>query len=61
MYTQTYGLQTPPFSRALSAADVLLTPSLKELQARLGQVVRERRPSPNSAPSPRIATIYRGR
>lgn len=42
MYTQTYGFLTPPFSRALSAADVLVTPSLKELRARLDLVVRER-------------------
>ena len=42
MFTQLYGLQATPFTRALSTGDILATASVKELQARLALTVRER-------------------
>jgi len=42
MFTQTYGFQANPFSRTLNTLDILVTPDLKELQARLSLAVRER-------------------
>lgn len=42
MFTQIYGFQANPFSRTLNTQDVLLTPGVKELQARLSFTVRER-------------------
>jgi type II secretory pathway predicted ATPase ExeA len=42
MFTQLYGFQASPFSRTLSTDDVLVTPSVKELHARLNLTVRDR-------------------
>jgi len=42
MFTHVYGLQAVPFTRTLNPNDILLTTSVKELQARLALTVRER-------------------
>jgi len=42
MFTHLYGLQTTPFTRTLNTGDILATTSVKELQARLALMVRER-------------------
>ena len=42
MFTTTYGLQAAPFSRTLQTHDVLITPGVKELHARLALTVRDR-------------------
>ena len=42
MFPQLYGFQTTPFARTLNTDDVLVTPSVKEMQARLSLTVRER-------------------
>jgi type II secretory pathway predicted ATPase ExeA len=42
VFTQIYGFQANPFSRTLNTQDVLATPGVKELQARLTLAVRER-------------------
>ena len=42
MFTHFYGLPATPFSRTVNPTDVLATPSVKELQARLTLTVRER-------------------
>ena len=42
MFTHIYGLQAVPFSRTLNTNDILVTTSVKELQARLALTVRER-------------------
>lgn len=42
MFAQLYGFQASPFSRTLPTADVLVTPGVKELQARLSLAVRDR-------------------
>lgn len=42
MFTHFYGLQSVPFSRTVNTTDILATASVKELQARLAQTVRER-------------------
>jgi len=39
MFTQIYGFQSNPFSRTLNTQDVLVTPGVKELQARLSFTV----------------------
>ena len=42
MFNSIYGFQVNPFSRTLSTQDVLATPGVKELLARLSLAVRER-------------------
>ena len=42
MFQQLYGFQSAPFARTLNTGDVLLTPSVKELNARLTLAVREK-------------------
>ena len=42
MFTHVYGLQAVPFTRTLNTNDILVTTSVKELQARLALTVRER-------------------
>ena len=42
MFATIYGLQAHPFARTLNTQDVLLTPGVKELQARLAHAVRDR-------------------
>ena len=42
MFNSIYGFQANPFSRTLSTQDVLATPGVKELLARLSLAVRER-------------------
>jgi general secretion pathway protein A len=42
MFQQLYGFQTAPFSRTLNTGDVLATPCVKELHARLLIAVREK-------------------
>src|ERR1700737_1319254 len=42
MFTHVYGLQAVPFTRTLNPNDILLTTSVKELQARLALTVRGR-------------------
>lgn len=42
MFTTTYGLQAIPFARTLNTHDVLVTPGVKELHARLNLTMRDR-------------------
>ena len=42
MFQQLYGFATAPFSRTLTPADVLATPGVKELHARLLLTVRDK-------------------
>jgi type II secretory pathway predicted ATPase ExeA len=42
MYQQFFGFESTPFSKTIATLDVLDTPSVKELIARLGLVVKER-------------------
>lgn len=42
MYEQFFGFSATPFSKTIATQDVLQTPSLKEVTARLAMLVRER-------------------
>jgi type II secretory pathway predicted ATPase ExeA len=42
MYQQFFGFEATPFSKTIATPDVLATPSVKELTARLNLVVKER-------------------
>lgn len=42
MYQSFFGFESTPFTKTIATADVLATPSLKELSSRLGLVIRER-------------------
>ena len=42
MFQQLYGFQSAPFARTLNTGDVLTTPCVKELHARLALTMREK-------------------